>query len=252
MNSAAAPAGSARFDGPAEPVAEQLARLAETSFVTTTAGRFAVTAELRTGDVEGFAAGLTAVTAIDGVRDVRVVTYQRIWKDPYFPSGPLEQPGLLRDVDPDAADHALLQRLRVDGRASFADLARVSGLSPAATRTRVLRLLDSKIIHIGALVRLSPLRHVHTVGFALTFRGAAEPAARRILEMQEGDCLTLGFGWCNGIGTIRTHSHDSVFATLEHLRALPGVGTVEAWTHLRAFKEENDLARPITGVRPSP
>jgi hypothetical protein len=30
------------------------------------------------------------------------------------------------------------------------------------------------------------------------------------------------------------------------------VGTVEAWTHLRAFKEENDLARPITGVKPSP
>jgi hypothetical protein len=65
-------------------------------------------------------------------------------------------------------------------------------------------------------------RRVHTVGFALTFRGATEPAARRIVEMQEGDCLTLGFGWCNGIGTIRTHSHDSVFATLEHLRAARG------------------------------
>jgi DNA-binding Lrp family transcriptional regulator len=238
-------------EGPAEPVAARVATLHEASFVTTTAGRFAVTAELRTGGTDEFVAGLAAVTAIAGVRDVGVVTYRRIWKDPYFPPGPLEQPALLRDVDLDAADHALLQRLRADGRASFAELAGVSGLSPAATRTRVLRLLDSGVVHIGALVRLTPLRDVHTVGFALTFRGAPDPAAQRIVEMPEIDCLAVGFGWCNGIGTIRTHSYDSVFNTLERLRALPGVGTVEAWTHLRAFKEENDLARPITGVRAS-
>lgn len=231
-------------DGPAHPIAKKVAELNETSFVTTTAGRFALTAELRTGDLDAFARGLARVQAVAGVRGVQVVTYLRIWKDPYFPPGPLESPGPLHDMDLDASDHALLEHLRVDGRASFAELAGVSGLSSGATRARVLRLLESGVVHVGALVRLNPLSHTHTVGFAVTLDGDAEPVARQIVELDEVDCFATGLGWCNGIGTIRAGSYDDVFATLERLRALPGVRAVESWAHLRAVKEEHDLACP--------
>lgn len=235
-------------DGPAQPVAERVAELDETSFVTTTAGRFALTAELRTRDLEAFSRGLARIQAISGVRAAQVITYLQIWKDPYFPPGPLESPGPLNDIDFDPSDHALVEHLRVDGRASFADLANVSGLSAGATRARVLRLLDSGIVHVGALVRLNPLGHTHTVGFALTFSGETAPVAHEVAELDEIDCFATGLGWCNGIGTIRAGSHDDVFATLERLRALPGVRSVESWAHLRAIKEEHDLARPLVEV----
>jgi len=235
-------------DGPARPIAERVAELDETSFVTTTAGRFAVTAELRTGDLDAFSRGLASVQAVPGVRNAEVMTYLRIWKDPYFPPGPLESPGPLADIELDASDHALLEHLRVDGRASFADLAGVSGLSSGATRTRVLRLLDAGVVHVGALVRLNPLSRTHTVGFALALRGEVEPVARQVVELDEVDCFATGLGWCNGIGTIRAGSNDEVFATLERIRGLDRVRAVESWTHLRAIKEEHDLARPLSGV----
>lgn len=234
-------------DGPAQPIAERLAEFNETSFVTTTAGRFALTAELRTPDLDSFSRGLARVQAVSGVRAVEAVTFLQIWKDPYFPPGPLESPGPLSDIDFDPSDHALLEHLRVDGRASFAELADVTGLSAGATRARVLRLLDSGVVHIGALVRLSPLSHPHTVGFALALTGEPAPVARKVIELDEVDCFATGIGWCNGIGTIRAGSQDGVFATLEHLRALPGVRAVESWAHLRAIKEEHDLARPLAG-----
>ncbi|MFC4000867.1 Lrp/AsnC family transcriptional regulator [Prauserella oleivorans] len=233
-------------DGPAGPVAERLAELAETSFVTTTAGRFAVTAELRTKDLATFSEGLAKVQAVPGVRSVQAMTFLQIWKDPYFPPGPLESPGPLGDIDLDSSDHALLEHLRIDGRASFADLASVSGLSPGATRARVLRLLEAGVVHVGALVRLNQLSRIHTIGFALTLSGETAPVAREVAGFEEVDCFATGIGWCNGIGTIRATTYDSVFATLERLRDLPGVRSVESWSHLRAIKEEHDLARPLT------
>lgn len=229
-------------EGSVQPVARQVAALDETSFVTTTAGRFALTAELRTTDLAAFADGVARVQAMRGVRSVQVLHYLRVWKDPYFP------PGTLHSVDLDAADHALLERLRVDGRASYAELAGVSGLSSGATRARVLRLLDAGVVHVGALVRLDPLSHAHTIGFALALDGDAEPVARTVTALDEVDSMVVGIGWCNAIGTIRVGSHDEVFATLERIRAVPGVRTVESWSHLHAIKEEHDLTRTGSGT----
>lgn len=222
-------------EGPAAAVAAEVAALPETSFVTTTAGRFAVTAELRTTGADDFARGVARIQSVAGVRGVQVVSYRHIWKDPYFP------PGTYRPVALDDADHALLQRLRTDGRASFAELAKISGLSSGATRTRVLRLLENGVLHVGALVRLDPLSPAHTFGFALFLRGDAEPTAEQVAELDVVDSLVVGLGWCSAIGTIRVSSYDKVFAALERIRALPGVRTVESWAHLRAIKEENDL-----------
>ena len=239
-------------DGPAAPVAQAVAALQETSFVTTTAGRFALTAELRSADLDAFAEGLARVQAVAGTRSVQVMTYRQIWKDPYFPPGPLQSPGPPAGFELDGPDRALLERLRVDGRASFADLAGVSGLSPGATRARVLRLLDTGAVHVGALVRLHPVGPLHTVGFAVTVHGAVEPVARQVVELDEVDSFATGMGWCDGIGTIRAGSPAEAFDALERLRALPGVRTVEAWAHLRAVKEEHDLARPIAGATVGP
>ena len=48
----------------------------------------------------------------------------------------------------DDVDRALIDALQRDGRASYADLADLVGLSPAATRLRVQRLLDSGVIQV--------------------------------------------------------------------------------------------------------
>lgn len=229
-------------EGPVRPIADEVAAFDEASFVTMTAGRVALTAELRTADLDDLARGVDRVQAIDGVRAVHVLTYLRIWKDPYFP------PGTMTAVDLDDSDLALLDHLQVDGRASFAELAGVGGLSPGATRMRVLRLLDAGVLHVGALVRLDTLSHAHTYGFAISCDGDSEPVARAVAELDQVDFLATGVGWCTGIGTIRVASYDEVFESLERIRALPGVRTVESWSHLHAIKEEHDRSRAGHGT----
>ncbi len=48
----------------------------------------------------------------------------------------------------DATDRTLIDALQRDGRASYAELAEHVGLSPAATRVRVQRLLDQGVVRI--------------------------------------------------------------------------------------------------------
>jgi Lrp/AsnC family transcriptional regulator for asnA, asnC and gidA len=48
----------------------------------------------------------------------------------------------------DDIDRRLVEALQLDGRASYADLAELVGLSPAATRLRVQRLLDANVVQV--------------------------------------------------------------------------------------------------------
>jgi Lrp/AsnC family transcriptional regulator for asnA, asnC and gidA len=48
----------------------------------------------------------------------------------------------------DPIDRQLVEALQKDGRASYADLADLVGLSPAATRLRVQRLLDAGVVQV--------------------------------------------------------------------------------------------------------
>jgi Lrp/AsnC family transcriptional regulator, regulator for asnA, asnC and gidA len=48
----------------------------------------------------------------------------------------------------DPTDRQLIEALQKDGRASYADLAELVGLSPAATRLRVQRLLDAGVVQV--------------------------------------------------------------------------------------------------------
>ena len=48
----------------------------------------------------------------------------------------------------DDTDRQLIEALQRDGRASYADLAELVTLSPAATRLRVQRLLDAGVVKV--------------------------------------------------------------------------------------------------------
>ena len=48
----------------------------------------------------------------------------------------------------DPIDRQLVEALQKDGRASYADLSELVGLSPAATRLRVQRLLDAGVVQV--------------------------------------------------------------------------------------------------------
>ncbi|WP_328365018.1 AsnC family transcriptional regulator [Streptomyces sp. NBC_00445] len=219
--------------GPVLPVAEQVCAMDDAVYVSVVAGHFPLVAEVRSADQEALAAAVRRIAALPGVRDIRTAVYTAIVQHSHFPPGPSKVATL------DAVDLALVENLQRDGRTPFAELAAAVSLSTSAARTRVLRLLDSGAVHIGARVRPDALGATRLSGFQLTLDGNhAADALQTIGDLTEVEYLAHTIGRCDAIGTAASHSAEGELTFLETLRAVPGIRSVESWTHLRLMKED--------------
>lgn len=220
--------------GPAARVGEVLAADEDVPFVSVTAGAHALVVELRCADQQSLAAALARITAIDGVAQVTTSSYLSIAKDAYWPPRPLS----VSDVD--TTDRLLLEMLQRDGRTSFVELGKHTELSPSAVRTRVARLIDGGVLHIGARIRPDVLNTQHVVGFGLTVHGDSSPVIEQLQEWDTIQYLASCIGRYAVIGTAISVSHSQMAEVIDLIRASPGVHVVDTWTHLRFVKEDYD------------
>ncbi|MFJ6568489.1 Lrp/AsnC family transcriptional regulator [Streptomyces sp. NPDC091292] len=229
-------------EGAAAPVARAVAALPQAPFVTLTAGQRPVMAELRTA---GFGALDEAIERVRSLPGVTVV-------DPLLSTGQIKDPYLLPDepdaLDLDATDHRILAELEHDGRLPFAELAERVGLSPGATRSRTLRLLDAGVAKVVALVRPEVLGLGHLCGFAVRVDGPAAPVARRLARWERVSFLSTCIGRAQLVGTITAESLGAVLETQERMRDVAGVRGVESWLHMELVKERYDMGTPPTDL----
>ncbi len=138
----------------------------------------------------------------------------------------------------DEADKALVELLQRDGRLPYTRMAAEVGLSEAAVRQRVQRLIDGNVVQIVGVT--DPLR--------LGFRRQAMVGVRA-----EGDLTTIA----DALATVpevdylvfTTGSFDLLFEVVceddEHLlellndkvRSIPGVRSAETFVYLRLHKQ---------------
>ncbi|MDT7774330.1 MAG: hypothetical protein QOC67_3254 [Pseudonocardiales bacterium] len=206
--------------GPVLAVADRIAAMEDAVFVSVVAGAHSLVAELRSRTQSTLAGDIRLICALPGVQRVDTSVYTEILKDTFFPPGPY-QPTVLDEVD-----RRLLALLQRDGRTSFADLGEAVGLSTSAARTRVLRLVESGTVHVGARVHPGALGLAQVVGVALSFDSQAGEALETIRQMAEVDYLATAIGRCDAVCTTMNHSAEGVFQLLETIRAVPGVRTV--------------------------
>ncbi|MFF1573194.1 Lrp/AsnC family transcriptional regulator [Leifsonia sp. NPDC058292] len=229
------------IDGPARPVAEKIADLPDTVFVSLVAGAFPVVFESRHGDTEELHATLDAIRSIAGVRQVRVSTYDALLKE-------FITAGSVTDVRLDSLDHDLIAILQDDGRASYRTLADAVRLSPSSARARVRRLLDAGVIRIAAIDAGGLSRNRLAVGVGIALRGAADDVRRYLVATPAVDLAADAHGAYDLIATIVGTSSANVLAVIEQLRALPQVGSLETWAHLDIIKE--DYTRTLGRIVP--
>jgi DNA-binding Lrp family transcriptional regulator len=223
--------------GPARAAADAIAEMPSAPFVSLAAGRYAVIAEVRGANVANVRDIAATVRGLPGVSGVETSLYAERIKDSHAPTLPVTAPEL------DDLDRRLLTALHANGRASFADLGRMVNLSPSATRTRVVDLITAKVVHVGAIIRPGLLGLSHMCGFALTCSGADTPL-REIAGLDAVSYLATTLGRWHAIGTLQAPSADAAVATLDEIRALPGIRNLESWSHLAMVKEDYALTAP--------
>lgn len=227
------------IDGPARPVAERIAALDETVFVSLVSGTHPLVFESRHSDSEQLHELLERVRAIPTVRQVRVTTYKNVLKGFFVAES-------RTDIELDELDEDLIALLQHDGRASYRDLAAAVHLSPSATRSRARRLLDAGVIRISAIPAGGLSRNRLAVGVGITLRDAAGPVSEHILAQPAIEFAARTHGLYDLVATIAAPSSEGVLETLEQLRARAEINSLESWTHLDIVKE--DYARSLGRV----
>ncbi|SHJ18375.1 DNA-binding transcriptional regulator, Lrp family [Nocardiopsis flavescens] len=233
---------SFRVTGPVGPLLDALGEREAVTFAAQSAGRFPAVAQVRVADDAALTKELAELRSLPGVDGAEVFRAGSVFKDAH--SSVRE----LRDVELDALDWRLVRRLLRDGRASYADLARQVGLSQAAARSRVVRLLDSGVIHVTAIVEPTALGANEQLGFGLRCRGDAEALGTVLANMARVSFLASGFGRYDVVGTLTAPDRCRLVEGLEAVRSTQGVAHVETWEHLSVRKERREGDRALEWI----
>lgn len=127
--------------------------------------------------------------------------------------------------------------LQINGRASFAELAKGIDLSQAAIRLRVNRLLESGVLEIVAIT--DPLQIGFTVQamIGLTADGDIEALSDKIGALDSTAYVVLTAGRFDLLVEVLCTDNDHLLEVMSDLRGLEGVSSLEAHTYLRLTKQ---------------
>ncbi|WP_454854420.1 Lrp/AsnC family transcriptional regulator [Promicromonospora soli] len=138
----------------------------------------------------------------------------------------------------DAAAKAIIEQLQADGRRSYAAIAQAVGLSEAAVRQRVQRLVDHGVVQIVAVT--DPLQ----VGFArqamigIKASGDIEVLADALADVEGVDYVVITAGGFDLlVEVVCEDDHQLLEIVNRQIRPLPGVLTTETFVYLKLRKQ---------------
>jgi hypothetical protein len=75
-------------------------------------------------------------------------------------------------------------------------------------------------------------------GFTIRVDGATREIASRVAEVEATNFVAVTAGPWDVIGTVNAASDEAVLDVLDELRAIQGVGALDAYAHLAVSKEQ--------------
>lgn len=145
----------------------------------------------------------------------------------------------------EGANHALLddiakqiiEQLQEDGRRAYATIGKAVGLSEAAVRQRVQRLIDAGVMQIVAVTDPLQLGFPRQAMIGLRTSGDLESVADRLAELDEVDYVVITAGSFDLLTEVVCRNDDHLLEILQRLRAVEGVVSTEAFVYLRLRKQ---------------
>lgn len=224
-----------RISGQTSPVFEQLLSFPNVVFLSEISGPSQAVVEIWAADLEDAGRTVREIQALDGVVETQLAVYDRV----------LRRLRLGRDPEPsdlifDDFDIALMAALQTDGRLTFGELAQRTGRSPSACRARTLRLLESRVMRIGAVRRRRTATSSVLAGFGIMLTGEENvPASLEnlLLQLPTIEFAARTLGRYSIIATVAARSMYDFTEMVREVRAHESVHLVETWIHTFVWLE---------------
>ena len=141
-------------------------------------------------------------------------------------------PNVLDDID-----RAIIERLQVDGRAPYTRLAAAVGLSEAAVRQRVQRLLDAGIMQVVAVTNPLSVGYRRMAMIGVRTEGPSDGIAAALQAMSDIDYLVVTAGSFDLMCEVVVSDDRDLLDLTNRIRSVPGVMSTETFIYLDLVKQ---------------
>jgi Lrp/AsnC family transcriptional regulator for asnA, asnC and gidA len=132
----------------------------------------------------------------------------------------------------------IIEQLQEDGRRSYAAIARAVGLSEAATRQRVQKLIEERVIQIAAVTDAAAVGFHRMALLGITVEGEISLVADKLAGLTEAEYVVICAGQFDILVELICEDDDHLLRIIDELvRTIPGVRSTEAFVYLHIAKE---------------
>ena len=129
----------------------------------------------------------------------------------------------------DDVSKAIIEQLQQDGRRSYAAIGKVVGLSEAAVRQRVQRLIDSGVMQVVAVTDPMELGFARQAMIGIRVRGTLEPVADALQALDEVDYVVITAGTFDVLAEAVCTTDEHLLDLIDRIRSIEGVAETETF-----------------------
>jgi Lrp/AsnC family transcriptional regulator for asnA, asnC and gidA len=138
----------------------------------------------------------------------------------------------------DDLSKAIIEQLQEDGRRAYATIGKAVGLSEAAVRQRVQRLVEGGIVQIVAVTDPVQVGFARQAMIGIKAEGNLETLADGLAALPEVDYVVITAGGFDILVEVVCEDDDRLLEVLnDKIRTLPGVRTTETFVYLKLRKQ---------------
>lgn len=142
-------------------------------------------------------------------------------------------------VQLDDLSKAIIENLQEDGRRSYASIGKAVGLSEAAVRQRVQRMIDAGVMQIVAVTDPMQLGFARQAMIGIRCTGDTTKLAEELAALPSIDYVVLTAGSFDVIVEVVCEDDTDLLDLLNtQIRALPGVISTETLVYLKLVKQQ--------------
>jgi len=138
----------------------------------------------------------------------------------------------------DEVAKAIIEQLQQDGRRSYAAIGKEVGLSEAAVRQRVQRLIEAGVMQVVAVTDPLQLGFARQAMVGVRASGPLDPVADALVELDDVDYVVITAGTYDLLAEVVAESDEHLLEIIsDRIRTIPGVESTETFMYLRLRKQ---------------
>jgi Lrp/AsnC family transcriptional regulator, regulator for asnA, asnC and gidA len=138
----------------------------------------------------------------------------------------------------DDVSKAIIEQLQEDGRRPYASIGKAVGLSEAAVRQRVARLLEAGVMQIVAVTDPMQVGFPRQAMIGIKVEGDVETVADKVSDLPEVDYVVVTAGSFDLLVEVVCENDDHLLSLISRgIRSIPGVRSTESFVYLKLRKQ---------------